>query len=1207
MRLREDAGGRPDWTASGQLRHVEVEVERGRAGYGFTVSGERPCLLSGVLEGSPAHLAGLRWGHGIVAVDGADVSGAPHEAVVRLIGSAEGPLRLVLAVLPDDHFLMGPKRLGAPRRSLAKKQRPLSEPDMRRRRPEISAGGGGQSATARNLPNATLVVGYLSSTELILNTRLPEDDGLKAIRERIRQLGTEQDTHTLVVMKLTADCVRLRDDAGAVLAAFPAENLLLGAPCAEDPRFFCLVTSAHVSDGRVPQDGPLRASCHVFYIDPELADHGEHAGIAGRFGLDCAPGPRAAACPEFPRAPPDVLRLVTPLYGDMGEAVERLRDKLDTEWGEENVRGGSPGRSHGPEEVAAGDFPPPACRWERPASPDRAPPNGPRRHPETLSESLAGPDSLVEFYGGAPPQLKFRFKPPPPLTPWAGVDEVWEEPLKGGRSWFSKPKWPRSAGGDPETRGTANGGSERKPAPLPGYGSAEVLPMMPPKEEWTQAFAERKNHSSSFWGLAGLRTSRRRRRTSKRLARSLDDLESAASSDGGEYERFDADYGGGGGVQLQGCCSRDSLGSNGSLAAGRRGIPERGAAGWAACFERLLQDPVGVRYFSEFLKKEFSQENILFWQACEYFGRVPASDKKQLSRRAGEIYDSFLSSRATMPVNIDSQAQLADDVLTSPRPEMFKTQQLQIFNLMKFDSYSRFLKSSLYQECLRAEAEGLPLPDPYQIPCSPAPSKHSAGSDRSVVSTPKKECGKARPGGSLNEDGRDESAEKKRGIFFSWSRNRSFGKGPKKKDVGELDYWASHGRRESQGSLSSSASLDKTEPDKRPSAGAREPSPRRCHVTLPDGTRSSVALRSGASVRELLQVLCGGVGVNVAAVDLFLVGGEKPLVLDQDCVTLSSRELRLEKRTLFRLDLVPINRSVGLKAKPGKPVAEVLRPVAAKYGLPLAELEVKIVSGGRDRPGPGRLVRFCAFGFRRSLVRPLCFLAGGPDGAIGLGSPRLHSGRLAGGAGAGPRAFSQRGVREHSPEKAGAAREPFGDKFLELLSRAQSSRADDQRGLLSKEDLVLPDFLRPSSPDPPKQRRQNGARPQSPESPPASGRPPLGAGPRLRPAEEEGGSPLPAAPSPVPSLEGSLPEANFTPPPCPHAPDADAEAKSRPGAEEKEPGGDDPEPGPSFRGYVAQLRQCQSRMSAARRAPAGQDDLRRTPPGPDDLFKATVV
>lgn len=32
----------------------------------------------------------------------------------------------------------------------------------------------------------------------------------------------------------------------------------------------------------------------------------------------------------------------------------------------------------------------------------------------------------------------------------------------------------------------------------------------------------------------------------------------------------------------------------------------------------------------EFLKKEFSEENILFWQACEYFSQVPATDKKQV-------------------------------------------------------------------------------------------------------------------------------------------------------------------------------------------------------------------------------------------------------------------------------------------------------------------------------------------------------------------------------------------------------------------------------------------------------------------------------------------------------------------------------------------------------------------------------------------------
>lgn len=63
---------------------------------------------------------------------------------------------------------------------------------------------------------------------------------------------------------------------------------------------------------------------------------------------------------------------------------------------------------------------------------------------------------------------------------------------------------------------------------------------------------------------------------------------------------------------------------------------------------------------------------------------------------------------------------------------------LKIYNLMKFDSYTRFLKSLLYQECMLAEVESRPLPDPYHIPSSPT-SKHSTtGSDRSNLSTPKK-------------------------------------------------------------------------------------------------------------------------------------------------------------------------------------------------------------------------------------------------------------------------------------------------------------------------------------------------------------------------------------------------------------------------------------------------------------------------------------
>lgn len=573
----EGARRRLDLNGVGELRGVEII--RGRAGYGFTISGQRPCLLSGILEGSPADLVGLKQGDHIMAINGTDVSAALHETVVQLIGSCKGPLHMVVhaearimrnPILNDAKFGNSQKncvfqKTGVLRtisddsskscfnlsHSVTAKQRPVSEPDMSQwsqhwnslavqPKEENSRGGdtdsvftdGEEANPDWSILNVTLVVGYLSSTELILNTSESEEDCLKAIRERIRQLGTEQDTHTLVMMKIMFDCVRLCDDTGAVLAAFPTENLVLGAVCAEDPRFFCLVTTAHIIDGCVPEDGPLRASCHVFFIDPELRNHEDHIGIAGRFGFDCTPDPDSLGCLEFPQTPPDVLHFVTVLYSHMGEAVERLRAKLDIEaqqQARENDNSGKQGSasSNGdsgignaspPEERAGRDFPSaipnhpgahlPSCPWDYPTAEDLTPinlfKNDQKLNPENstnvnpLSESLPGPDSLTSFYGGPPPRLEFQFKPPPPPLPLDKKTSFFGEHLRGSQRWFSKPKWPKALSSDPETQVMPNISVSLSNLPPPmsqipsdRYQSTEVM-MLPPREEWTKRFLEQR-------------------------------------------------------------------------------------------------------------------------------------------------------------------------------------------------------------------------------------------------------------------------------------------------------------------------------------------------------------------------------------------------------------------------------------------------------------------------------------------------------------------------------------------------------------------------------------------------------------------------------------------------------------------------------------------------------------------------------------------
>uniref|UniRef100_A0ACB8E6H4 Regulator of G-protein signaling 12 n=1 Tax=Sphaerodactylus townsendi TaxID=933632 RepID=A0ACB8E6H4_9SAUR len=561
-------------------------------------------------------------------------------------------------------------------------------------------------------------------------------------------------------------------------------------------------------------------------------------------------------------------------------------------------------------------------------------------------------------------------------------------------------------------------------------------------------------------------------------------------------------------TDLKDCVSDNSLSSNASLPSVQscRRLRERRVASWAVSFERLLQDPAGVKYFSEFLRKEFSEENILFWQACEYFNHVPAHDKKELSFRAREIFNKFLCSKATTPVNIDSQAQLADDVLNAPHPDMFKDQQLQIFNLMKFDSYTRFLKSPLYQECILAEVEGHPLPDPQYVPSSPT-SKHSFGSERSSISTPKKLSGKFKSGRSLNEEsGEDDSERRRKGTFFSWSRSKSMGRSQKKKENDSVHANGLSYRHESQDSLSSAASLELFDTCRASiPTTEKEKSSKCCHINLPDGSSYTMPVKAGFSIKEILSGYCEKQGINIAGVDLFLIGGDKPLVLNQDSIILDSRVLRLEKRTLFRLDLVPINRSVGLKAKPTKPVTEVLRPVVAKYGLnlnhlvarlngeqepldlgvPISNLDGQLVILDEKLPTKGK-------GSPREPIplgspSPLAFTSQDGFEEQGKGAALKHNGattsstntqastgegrtlgksnsiKIKGEGGKNARdtrlAKREECIAQTGKKKCHKINLDEAEEFFELISKVQSNRADDQRGLLRKEDLVLPDFL----------------------------------------------------------------------------------------------------------------------------------------------------
>jgi hypothetical protein len=69
------------------------------------------------------------------------------------------------------------------------------------------------------------------------------------------------------------------------------------------------------------------------------------------------------------------------------------------------------------------------------------------------------------------------------------------------------------------------------------------------------------------------------------------------------------------------CEDEDNEAANKLLDIGR-------VAAWAVSFEKMLSDDMALHVFTEFLKKEFSQENIQFWIECEKLKKL--SDQEQV-------------------------------------------------------------------------------------------------------------------------------------------------------------------------------------------------------------------------------------------------------------------------------------------------------------------------------------------------------------------------------------------------------------------------------------------------------------------------------------------------------------------------------------------------------------------------------------------------
>ncbi|KAF3835470.1 hypothetical protein F7725_028028 [Dissostichus mawsoni] len=109
--------------------------------------------------------------------------------------------------------------------------------------------------------------------------------------------------------------------------------------------------------------------------------------------------------------------------------------------------------------------------------------------------------------------------------------------------------------------------------------------------------------------------------------------------------------------------------------------------------------PNGLATFRNFLKSEYSDENIEFWLTCEDYKKIKSSFR--LSSRAKKIYEQFIKAESPKEINIDyhTREQIKRNVKT-PTMHCFDDAQKIVYGLMERDSYPRFLRSDIYRTLL---------------------------------------------------------------------------------------------------------------------------------------------------------------------------------------------------------------------------------------------------------------------------------------------------------------------------------------------------------------------------------------------------------------------------------------------------------------------------------------------------------------------------
>lgn len=112
-------------------------------------------------------------------------------------------------------------------------------------------------------------------------------------------------------------------------------------------------------------------------------------------------------------------------------------------------------------------------------------------------------------------------------------------------------------------------------------------------------------------------------------------------------------------------------------------------------FPGILHNKDGAAAMKEFLRQQYCEQMISFWEVVQVFRQL--SSEEEIQQRSQEIYDEYVRAGVPTQINIMEPQRLAIiEMLKAPHAQMFNDAEKTMLDLIKGNFWLSFLGSSLY-------------------------------------------------------------------------------------------------------------------------------------------------------------------------------------------------------------------------------------------------------------------------------------------------------------------------------------------------------------------------------------------------------------------------------------------------------------------------------------------------------------------------------